>query len=328
MCALYSVVKAYDGFLDISLLKGQEKTKRALLISAAGFHNIILLGSPGSGKTMAGKIMTGLLPKLSRNELSEVYSLYELVDGESSRITYYRPVRMIGPNTTVGKLLGNTQSVTPGEMALANRGILFADELPLYKTEVLDFLRIPLEERKVQIAKKGLLYSFDSDFIFLGTGNPCKCGQLYEKGSKCRCTVNEINRYLSKLNGPFMERIDIVSEMRSISGNDMASIYTDAPGMESLEYRDIVERCWHKEHERYGGQYLNANFPDADIKDAMRIPNVVVKYASDLSEKGFFSARGFTRILRVARTIADIKDADDVTVEDVSEAAQFRKRGS
>ena len=235
---------------------------------------------------------------------------------------------MIGPNTTVGKLLGNTQSVTPGEMALANRGILFADELPLYKTEVLDFLRIPLEERKVQIAKKGLLYSFDSDFIFLGTGNPCKCGQLYEKGSKCRCTVNEINRYLSKLNGPFMERIDIVSEMRSISGNDMASIYTDAPGMESLEYRDIVERCWHKEHERYGGQYLNANFPDADIKDAMRIPNVVVKYASDLSEKGFFSARGFTRILRVARTIADIKDADDVTVEDVSEAAQFRKRGS
>ena len=317
-----------DDFLDISLLKGQEKTKRALLISAAGFHNIILLGSPGSGKTMAGKIMTGLLPKLSRNELSEVYSLYELVDGESSKITFDRPVRMIGPNTTIGKLLGNTQSVTPGEMALANRGILFADELPLYKTEVLDFLRIPLEERKVQIAKKGLLYSFNSDFIFLGTGNPCKCGQLYEKGSKCRCTVNEINRYLSKLNGPFMERIDIVSEMRSISGNDMASIYTDAPGMESLEYRDIVERCWHKEHERYGGQYLNANFPDADIKDAMRIPNVVVKYASDLSEKGFFSARGFTRILRVARTIADIKDADDVTVEDVSEAAQFRKRGS
>ncbi|MDO4420766.1 MAG: ATP-binding protein [Eubacteriales bacterium] len=317
-----------DDFLDISLLKGQEKTKRALLISAAGFHNIILLGSPGSGKTMAGKIMTGLLPRLSRDELSDVYSLYELVDGESSKITFDRPVRMIGPNTTVGRLLGNTRSVTPGELALANKGIMFADELPLYKTEVLDFLRVPLEERKVHMAKKGVLYSFDSDFIFLGTGNPCKCGQLYEKGSKCRCTVNEINRYLSKLNGPFMERIDIVSEMRSISGNDMASIYTDAPGLESLEYRQIVERCWQKQHKRYGGLYLNANFPDADIKDAMRIPDVVVKYASDLSEKGFFSARGFTRILRVARTIADIKNADDVTVEDVSEAAQFRKRGS
>ena len=105
-------------------------------------------------------------------------------------------------------------------------------------------------------------------------------------------------------------------------------IYAMDGAESAFEYRDIVERCWHKEHERYGGQYLNANFPDADIKDAMRIPNVVVKYASDLSEKGFFSARGFARILRVARTIADIKDADDVTVEDVSEAAQFRKRGS
>ena len=317
-----------DDFLDISLLKGQEKTKRALLISAAGFHNIILLGSPGSGKTMAGKILSGLLPDLSRDELSDVYSLSELVEGESVKISSDRPVRMIGPNTTVGKLLGNTQSVTPGEMALANKGILFADELPLYKAEVLDFLRTPLEERAVHMTKKGVIYSFDSDFIFLGTGNPCKCGQLYEKGSKCRCTVNEINRYLSKLNGPFMERIDIVSEMRSISGNDMASIYTDAPGSESLEYRDIVKRCWQKEHERYGMRFLNANFPDADIKDAMRIPDSVVKYASDLSEKGFFSARGFTRILRVARTIADIKDAADVTVEDMSEAAQFRKRGS
>ena len=323
----YTQENSTDDFLDISLLKGQEKTKRALLISAAGFHNIILLGSPGCGKTMAGKILSGLLPKLEPDELPDVYSLTELVDGENSKVTFDRPVRMIGPNTTVSKLLGNSQSVTPGEMALANKGILFADELPLYKSEVLDFLRNPLEERKVHLTRKGVLYSFDSDFIFLGTGNPCKCGQLYEKGNKCRCSVTEINRYLSKLNGPFMERIDLLSEMRSISGNDMASIYVDESESESPQYRSIVQRCWQKAYERYGSKYLNGNFPEPDIRDAMRIPENVVRFTSELSEKGFFSARGFTRVLRVARTIADINDEDDVTVEDVSEAAQFRKRG-
>lgn len=316
-----------DEFLDISLLKGQEKTKRALLISAAGFHNILLMGSPGSGKTMAGRILSGLLPKLSSDELSDVYSLTELVEGESSKISYERPVRMIGPNITVGKLIGNALTLSPGEMALANKGILFADELPLYKSEVLDFLRYPLEERRVHLMKRGNLYSFESDFIFLGTGNPCKCGMLYEKGNKCRCTAGEVKRYMSRINGPFLDRIDVFSEMRTISGKDMASIYTDQPKGESIEYRKTVERCWQTAHERYGGSNLNATFPEDDIRDFMRIPETVVKYASELSDRGFFSARGFTRILRVARTIADINESKDVSIENIAEAAQFRIRG-
>lgn len=323
----YEPASESDEFIDISLLKGQEKTKRALLISAAGFHNILLMGSPGSGKTMAGRILSGLLPKLNPDELSDVFSLIELVEGDASKISYERPVRMIGPNITVGKLIGNALTLSPGEMALANKGILFADELPLYKSEVLDFLRYPLEERKVHLMKRGNLYSFDTNFIFLATGNPCKCGLMYEKGNKCRCTANEVRKYLSKINGPFLDRIDLFSEMRSVSGKDMASIYTDESKGESLEYRKIVERCWQTAHERYGGDNLNATFPEEDIRDSMRIPENVVKYASELSDKGFFSARGFTRILRVARTIADINESSDVSVEDIAEAAQFRIRG-
>lgn len=323
----YELAPPENDFIDISALKGQEKTKRALLICAAGFHNILLLGSPGSGKTMCGKILSGILPKLSPDELADVYSMNELVEGEASSIKDERPVRLIGPSITVGKLLGNAVSITPGELALANHGILFADELPLYKTEVLDFLRGALEERKVHLMKKGNLYSFDSNCIFLGTGNPCKCGLLYETGSKCRCSESEKIRYLSKISGPFMERIDIVSEMRSVKGEDLASIYIDKDKGESQELRNIVERCWQKAHERYGDGYLNGTFPEGDIRDSMRVTDKALKFASKLSEKGFFSARGFTRILRVARTIADINDLDDVTANEISEAAQFRMRG-
>ena len=314
-------------YIDISNLKGQEKAKRALLISAAGFHNLLLMGSPGCGKTLAGKMLAGIMPELTPEELSDVYSITELLEGEKAGLSCERPVRLIGPNITVGKLLGNSSGLTPGELALANHGILFADELPLYSSEVLDFLRKPLEERKVQLMRRGQLYSFDANFIFLGTGNPCKCGLLYESGDRCRCSANSISRYMSKITGPFLERIDLFSEMRSVSGKDMAFICSDDKECESPYYRETVKRCWDIAHKRYGSDFLNGTFPDTDIKDILRVPEKVIKYAGDTCDKGFFSARGFTRILRVARTIADIKGAEDISEEDIAEAVQYRKRG-
>ena len=315
-----------NNIIDISMLKGQEKAKRALLISAAGFHNILMMGSPGSGKTMAGKILSGILPPLDSDELADVYSLNELVEGESAEITNERPVRIIGPNISVSKLLGDSVNVRPGEMALANHGILFADELPLYNTSVIDFLRKPLEDRKVNLLRKGCRYSFDSNFIFLGTGNPCRCGLLYERNGRCRCTDVQIKKYQSKITGPFMERIDLFTEMRSIQADKLTSIYDGDNEGESIRYRDEVERCWNIQHARYGKNYLNATFPDENIMELLKVPSDVLSYASELSENGFFSARGFTRLLRVARTIADLNGAPDVSEVDVAEAAQFRLR--
>ena len=352
-------------YIDISLLKGQEKTKRALIISASGFHNLLLLGSPGSGKTMAGRILTGILPPLARSEISAAYAVSEAVGVlPGAKLTGTRPCRYIGPQVTTSKLYGSSVKLTPGELTLANNGVLFADEILEYKSEVIESLRQPLEERVVRLTRNGRSYEFPANFIFVGTGNPCKCGMYYEPGHKCRCSPGVRQRYLNKLSGPFLERIDLFSEMHAISGSAMEEMYGaagrrtsghvlslglsgDSGGSaaeisseplreheagfhlcakngESIRIRDEVAQCWQRQASRYGEGIYNATVDAPDLGDIMRIPDDVLRYGSELSQKGFFSARGYSRILRVARTIADMGGRDDVTAADVAEAAVFR----
>ena len=149
------------------------------------------------------------------------------MDGPSAKISQDRPVRIISPDITPGKLLGNTLSMTPGEMALADHGVLFADEIMQFPSQVLDLMRKPLEEREVRLFRNGITYTYPARFIFIGAGNPCRCGMLYEPGSRCRCSPGSVRRYMSRLSGPFLERIDIFSEMRSIGKDDMAHMYAD-----------------------------------------------------------------------------------------------------
>lgn len=313
--------------VDISLLKGQEKAKRAVILSAAGFHNILLVGSPGSGKTMAGRILAGLMPPLYPEEIPEVYALSEAIEGDAAEPTDTRPMRYAGPQVSVSGLLGNSASLTPGELALADHGILLADELCEYKPEVIESLRQPLEDREIRLTKNGKTFVYPARFIFAGTANPCKCGLYLEPGRKCRCTPNSRKRYMSKLSGPFLDRIDIISEMTSISGEDMASICDFNGRGESDEVREKVSECWARQHERYkdiGKNLLNATVRVENPAEAMKIPDRVAEYASGLAERGFFSARGFTGILRVARTIADLEGRYEVNEGDVSEAAIYR----
>ncbi|MBO4426442.1 MAG: ATP-binding protein [Clostridiales bacterium] len=315
--------------VDISLLKGQEKAKRAIILSAAGFHNILLVGSPGSGKTMAGRILTGLIPPLYPEEIPEVYALTEAVEGDGAEPTDTRPCRYAGPAISVSGLLGNSSNLAPGELALADHGVLLADELCEYKPEVLEALRQPLEDREIRLTKSGKTFVYPARFIFAGTANPCKCGLYLEPGRKCRCTPGARKRYMGKLSGPLLDRIDIVSEMTSISGADMASICENSISDETVRIRNAVAECWERQHERYrelGCRLLNATVRAENPAEAMRIPQKVAQYASELSEKGFFSARGFTGVLRVARTIADLDGREDVGERDVSEAAIYRTK--
>lgn len=318
-----------DDPVDISLLKGQEKAKRAILLSAAGFHNILLIGSPGSGKTMAGRILTGLIPPLYQEEIPEVYALAEAVEGEGTRPTNIRPCRYAGPSISISGLIGNSTTLSPGELALANHGVLLADELCEYRSEVLGVLRQPLEDREIRLTKNGKVFVYPASFIFAGTANPCKCGQYLEPGRRCRCTPGARMRYMSKLSGPLLDRIDLISEMTSISGADMASICEGGRHDETERLRDLVAECWERQHDRYkslGKRLLNATVAADNPAEIMRIPEPVAAFASNLAEKGFFSARGFTGVLRVARTIADLDGRMDVEEGDVSEAAIYRTK--
>ncbi|MBR3082075.1 MAG: ATP-binding protein [Clostridiales bacterium] len=310
--------------IDISMLKGQEKTKRAIILAAAGFHNMLLLGSPGSGKTMAAGILSGILPQLDPDETGEVYALYEALDGPAAKISTERPVRIISPDITPGKLLGNAVSMTPGEMALANHGVLFADEIMEYPSQILDLMRKPLEDREVRLFHNGVVCTYPAGFIFVGAGNPCKCGLFYEPGSRCRCTPGSRRRYMSRLSGPFIERIDIFSEMRSIGKNDMALMYADEKEAQSPVIKENISRCWEIQRQRYGKMTYNSCVSSPNIADSMRLSKDVLDYCSELASKGLFSARGYQKTLRLARTIADYDGRDDVTRSDVSEAAVFR----
>ncbi|MBR5182565.1 MAG: ATP-binding protein [Clostridiales bacterium] len=310
--------------IDISMLKGQEKTKRAIILSAAGFHNMLLLGSPGSGKTMAAGILSGILPPLDPDETGEVYALYEALDGPAAKISTERPVRVISPDITPGKLLGNALSMTPGEMALANHGVLFADEIMEFPSQVLDLMRKPLEDREVRLFHNGVVCTYPAGLIFVGAGNPCKCGLFYEPGSRCRCTPGSRRRYMSRMSGPFIERIDIFSEMRSIGKNDMALMYADEKEAQSPVIKENIARCWEMQRQRYGEKTFNSCVSSPNIADSMRLSKDILDYCSELASKGLFSARGYQKTLRLARTIADYDGRDDVTRSDVSEAAIFR----
>ena len=310
--------------IDISMLKGQEKTKRAIILSAAGFHNMLLLGSPGSGKTMAAGILSGILPPLDPDETGEVYALYEALDGPAAKISTERPVRVISPDITPGKLLGNALSMTPGEMALANHGVLFADEIMEFPSQVLDLMRKPLEDREVRLFHNGVVCTYPAGLIFVGAGNPCKCGLFYEPGSRCRCTPGSRRRYMSRMSGPFIERIDIFSEMRSIGKNDMALMYADEKEAQSPVIKENIARCWEMQRQRYGEKTFNSCISSLNIADSMRLSKDILDYCSELASKGLFSARGYQKTLRLARTIADYDGRDDVTRSDVSEAAIFR----
>lgn len=316
-----------ESFVDYSEIKGQPKALRSVLIAASGWHNLLLLGSPGCGKSSCGRMISGLMPPLSVREASSVIRINEALGSEDIKTIPVRPSVYIHPGITPTRLMGSSNKLIPGEFSLADQGVLFADELCEYKTEILDLLRIPLEEHKLKHIKDGISYEFPADFLFVGAGNPCRCGMLYETDEVCTCTPAVRKRYMGRLSGPLLDRIDLYCEMRSIKGEDLKKI-TDKQNRDmNRELKDKVRSCWQMQEERYKdlGMRFNGRYEGAD-SELLRADSSVVDYAAEVAQKAGFSARGFCKLMRVGRTIADLDQRLDMKADDISEAAVYRRR--
>ena len=313
---------------DFSEISGQTAAKRTAEIAAAGFHNLLLIGPPGSGKTMIANRITGILPPLTSEECLEVSSLYSIAGRLSSGKTLIEKRPFLSPHhtVTIHSLTGGGRIPRPGIISLAHKGVLFLDEMPEFGQHVLDVLRQPLEEKQINIARIGGNYTYPADFMLVGALNPCPCG-YYPDVNRCRCTQADIKKYQSRISGPVLDRIDLCAEVSQIA---MKELTQKNEGESSASIRKRVMSARKRQEERYRGREYKCN-AGLTAKDISKFC-LLGEREETLMERAFtslrLSARGYYRILRVARTIADLDESDQIKEIHLAEAVSYRMEGN